>query len=254
MTVGHNVSRDFLLQKIQNEGIVVDVAPSSPSVLHDFRMQGLDGAAGSIGMQVLSGGPVQVTVAAVPPDISDAQVATYLDQPPLPGDGHHRTGTFRILAGDGAAYGSEVLAYTVGGPDASTQYGATSPPPADGSSGHDYGDYGVVRTFTFDLSNPTAQPATLYLYERPMGGVVRSSFLVNGTTLVQPGCARLAQRYQVGQPFSLPPQSNTQLTVQTMTDGGSNYPLELGVTPAPPLPTTPPISAPEGCFPRAAAP
>jgi hypothetical protein len=250
MTVGHNVSRDFLLQKQRNEGVIVDVNSPSPYVVDDFRMQGLDGAAGSIGMQVLSGGPVQVTVAALPPDISDEQAAAFLDQPQLPDDGHHRTGTFRIVGSDGAAYGSEVLAYTVGAAEASTQYGATSPPPADGAGGHDYGDYGVVRTFTFDLSNPTQQASTLYLYERPMGGVVRSSFLLNGTTLVQPGCARLPERYQVGEPFSVPPQSNVQLTVQTMTDGGSNYPLELGVTPTPPLPTTPAISAPDGCFPK----
>jgi hypothetical protein len=249
MTVGHNVSRDFLLQKMRNEGIVVDVAPGAPYIVDDFRMQHLDGAAGSIGIDVLSGGTVQVTVAALPPDVSDVQAAAYLDQQQLPGDGHRRTGTFRILGGDGAAYGSEVLAYTVGGPDASTQYGATSPPPADGTSGHDYGDYGVVRTFTFDVSNPTQTPATLYLYERPMGGVVRSSFLVNGT-LFQPGCARLSERYQVGEPLTIAPQSNSQLTVQTMTDGGSNYPLELGITAAAPIAATPPISAPEGCFPK----
>jgi len=249
MTVGHNVSRDFLQQKMRNEGIIVDVAPGTPYVVDRFSMQRLDGAAGSIGMQVLSGGTVQVTVVAVPANVSDAQVAGYLDGPQLPGDGHRRTGTFRILASDGAAYGTEAIAYTVGGPDASTQYGATSPPPADSASGHDYGDYGVIRTFTFDVSNPTQQPATLYLYERPMGGVVRSSFLVDGT-MFQPGCARLSQRYQVGQPLSVAPQSNAQITVQTMTDGGSNYPLELGITPTPPLPTTPPISAPDGCFPK----
>jgi hypothetical protein len=81
-----------------------------------------------------------------------------------------------------------------------------------------------------------------------MGGVVRSSFLVNGT-LVQVGCARLSQRYQIGQPFSVNP-GRAQITVQTMTDGGSNYPLEVGLTATPPQPTVPPITAPDGCFPK----
>jgi hypothetical protein len=82
-----------------------------------------------------------------------------------------------------------------------------------------------------------------------MGGVVRSSFLVDGT-LVQVGCARLSERYQIGQPFTVNP-GKAQITVQTMTDGGSNYPLEVGLTATPPLPTTPPITAPDGCFPKA---
>lgn len=249
MTVGHAVSRDFLLRKPRNEGVIVDVVPGTPYVVDQFVMQNLQGAAGSIGFRVLSGGAVQATVLALPSNADPTQLAGYLDQPQLPDDGHHRTGAFRIVGADGAAYGSEVIVYTVGGPDASTQYGATSPPPADSSSGHDYGDYGVVRRMTFDLSNPTAEPVTLYLYERPMGGPVRSSFIVDGT-LVQPGCARVPDRYQIGQPLSLASRTNAQVTVETMTDGGSNYPLEVGVTATPPQPTTPPINAPDGCFPK----
>ena len=245
MTVGHNVSRDFLLQKPQNEGVVVDVNPGTPYVADRFDMQNLDGAAGSIGVHVLSGSSVQVSVVAVPESVTDAEVSSYLDQTPLPGDGHRRAGAFRI-----DQYGNEMLAYSAGGADANTQYGANTPPPADASAGHDYGDYGVLRTLTFDLSNPTPQAATVYLYERPMGGVVRSSFLVNGS-LVQVGCARLPERYQIGQPFSLPPGSNSRIVVQTMTDGGSNYPLEVGVTASPPLPSTPAMFSADGCFPKA---
>lgn len=252
MTVGHTVSRDFLQQKTANEGVIVDLAAGTPYVLDSFAMHHLDGAAGSIGMRVLSGGPVQVavvSVAAPPPGTADPSLASLLDRSQVPGDGHHRTGTFRLQSTDGSAYGTEILAYTVGGPDASTQYGATTPPPADASGGRDYGDYGVVRTLAFDLSNPTDQPATLYFYERPMGGVVRSSFLIDGT-LAEPGCARLSERYQVGDPFTVQPRSNARLSVVTMTDGGSNYPLEIGVTAQPPIPATPPMSSAEGCFPK----
>jgi hypothetical protein len=135
------------------------------------------------------------------------------------------------------------------------QYGAQSPPPAADPSeslptGHDYGDYGVLRALDFDIDNPLDQPQTLYLYERPMGGDVKSSFLVNGT-LVQVGCARLSQRYQIGDPIAVAPHARIRLPVQTMTDGGSNYPLEVGISATPPQPTVPPITAPEGCFPKA---
>lgn len=242
MSVGHAVSRDFLTSKSHNQGIVVQVAPAAPYIADEFTMQPQDGAAGSIGVRVLSGGPVEITVLAVPPTVTDAAIAQYLNQPQLPGDGHHRTGAFSLNG-----YGAQTLPYTVGGDDAMTQYGATTPPPVDGA-GHDYGDYGVVRTMTFAVQNPGTQPATVYLFEEPMGGVVRSSFLVDGT-LDQVGCARVSQRYQIGQPIAVNP-GNSNVVVETMTDGGSNYPLAVGMTATPPLPTTPPISAPDGCFPK----
>ncbi len=248
MTVGHNVSRDFLISKPRNQGFMVALDPGVPYVVEAFSMQPLDGAAGSLGINVRSGGPVEVCVVAVSPDVTDAQVESVLDGPVLPGDGHHRTGVFSLNG-----YGSQTLAYTIGGPDAEVDYGAGTPPPLAGSAGHDYGEYGVLHTLTFDLQNPSAQAADLYLYEQPMGGAVRSSFLVNGT-LVQLGCARVAQRYQIGAPIGLAAGAVSQLVVQTMTDGGSNYPLEIGVTATPPLPTTPSMFAANGCFPKATAP
>lgn len=247
MSVGHAVSRDFLLAKPRNQGIVVDVVPQTPYVADAFSMKPLDGAAGSIGIRLLNGGPVTVTVVAIP-DTPLAQLEAYLGQAPLPGDGHHRTGVFAL---DG--YGAESLTYAAGGPDAVTQYGAGTPPSAQPSpDGHDYGDYGVVRTLTFDITNPTGAPATAYLYERPLGGDVRSSFLVDGT-LVQLGCVRVPQAYQIGQAYALAPGGRYRVTVQTMTDGGSSYPLEVGMTATPPNPATPPIAAPDGCFPKAPA-
>ncbi len=245
MSVGHAVSRDFLTYKPLNQGVVVDVPAGQPYVADDFQqMKPLDGAAGSIGIRVVRGGPVIATVLAVPVSATSADIASYMNGPQLPGDGHHRTGVFDV-----SKFGTETIAYTLGGPDAQIQYGAATPPAADpGSTGHDYGEYGVLRTITFDIENPGTAPATVYLYERPMGGVVRSSFLVNGA-LVQVGCARVSERYQIGQPFAVNP-GKAQITVQTMTDGGSNYPLEVGLTATPPLPATPAITAPDGCFPK----
>lgn len=251
MSVGHAVSRDFLQQKPLNEGIVVDVDAQGPYLADYFPMHRLDGAAGSVGIRVLSGGAVTVTVLALPPqaDLSAAQLAAYLSQPRLPGDGHHRTGAFSIVN-----YGQESIAFTAPGPDAMVQYGAQSPPPANVPNdpvptGHDYGEYGVLRTMTFQIDNPLDQPQTLYLYERPLGGPVRSSFLVNGQ-LVQLGCARVPNRYQIGDPIVVQPGAKLSLPVQTMTDGGSNYPLEVGLTATPPQPTVPPMTAPDGCFPK----
>ncbi|HVA26591.1 MAG TPA: hypothetical protein VNF68_00315, partial [Candidatus Baltobacteraceae bacterium] len=84
------------------------------------------------------------------------------------------------------------------------------------------------------------------------GGIVRSSFVVDGN-LDQVGCVRLPVPYEISA-FVLAPGGRYQSTVTTMTDGGSNYPLEIGITATPPQPSAPPISSPDGCFPKPTGP
>ncbi|HEY5340489.1 MAG TPA: hypothetical protein VIK27_05625, partial [Candidatus Aquilonibacter sp.] len=244
LSVGHAVSRDMLDVIPRDEGNVFSLTPGVPLVLHDLTMTAKQGVAGSIDLSVLSGGPVRVSVLAAAPD---ADPLALLGGPLLPRDGHHREGIFLIRN-----FGTQSLAYAVGGPDVSTKYGDRSSAPANldaASTGTDFGDYGVLQTLLFSLANPTADPATVFLYERPAGGIVRSSFLVDGV-LHQVGCVRdPAVRYAIAA-FALAPESRYQLTVDTMTDGGSNYPVEVGLTTTPPQPKAPPISAPDGCFPK----
>lgn len=248
LSVGHAVTRTFLLMKPADEGLIVPLPQELTYELQDVPLGDLDGVAGNVDLRVVSGGSVEVAVLSVPPDATPLQIAQLFGQPRLPGDGHHRTGVFAI----GSGYGDRTLAYAVGGPDASTVYGAGSPPSlAPQADWHDYGGYGVLHRIVFELSNPTPQPATIYLYERPLGGVVRSSFLVDGT-LHEVGCARVSDRYEIAA-LALDPGQNLTSTVLTMTDGGSSYPLEIGASTTVPLPTTPPITAPEGCFPKAGA-
>ncbi len=244
MSVGHAVSRDFLLMKPLNQGVVYDINAAAPLVLHDVPMANRQLVAGSVGINVLSGGPVSVTVLAVSPGVDPRSLFA---GPLVPRDGHHRGGVFQLTN-----FGTDSLAYAVGGNDASVVYGDRDPtlPNVDpANNGRDYGDYGVIHTFLFSLSNPTNAAANVYLYERPIGGVVRSSFVVDGR-LVEMGCVRLSNvRYQIAA-FALQPNQRYQLNVQTMTDGGSNYPLEVGLTGTPPQPTTPAIAAADGCFPK----
>lgn len=176
-----------------------------------------------------------------------ASPQSFANAPVLPDDGHHRTGVFSL---DG--YAQDALSYAAGGPDAKLTFGDREPTPKNvdpQALGHDYGDYGVLRTVTFTIANPTAAAANAYLYVRPIGGVLRSSFLVDGA-LVEVGCVRTPVPYQVAA-YALAPNQTYRVVVQTMTDGGSNYPAELGITGTAPQPTAPPVSAPDGCFPKA---
>lgn len=243
MSVGHAVSKTFLARQPQNEGTVVTIAGGRPLVERDEIVAPGQGIVGSLDIRVLDGGPVTVTVLAIP---VTAGPADYLYSAKLPDDGHGRRGDFGL-----ADFGRWIVAFTVGGPDAAYTYGRRRPtlPNLDlADSGRDYGDYGVLQSITFDLANPTDRPATVFLYEKPLGGVVRSSFRVNGQ-LVEVGCVRVPQRYAIAS-YELGPRSTATLDVLTMTDGGSNYPLEMGVTTTPPIPAAPAIRAADGCFPK----
>jgi hypothetical protein len=243
MQVGHAVSRDFLLTKSRGQGLVIDLPQDAPFVLHDVAMTSRQGVAGNLDVRVLDGGPVAITVLAVSPGVDPRSLA---DGALLPDDGHHRTGVFRL-----AGFGSDALSYAAGGPDAKVVIGdrEPTPPSSDPSApGHDYGDYGVLHDVTLSLSNPGDTPVTAYLYFRPIAGIARATFLVDGS-LVQLGCVRLPVPYQISA-FSLAPHQTSQATVQTMTDGGSFYPVEIGVTSTPPAPVAPPITAADGCFPK----
>ncbi len=243
MHVGQTVTKNFLLTKTQGEGIVLDLPQDQPFVLADVAMTARQLVAGTVDLRVLSGGPVTVTVLAVSPGVDPR---TLVSGTTLPGDGHHRTGVFQI---DG--FGSDRLSYTAGGADATLVLGDTdpTPPSADpAATGHDYGDYGVIHTIDVTVTNPGDTAAAAYLYFRPLAGPSRGSFLVGGN-LIDIGCVRVSTPYQITT-FEVQAGQTLHQVVQTMTDGGSFYPAEVGLSATPPQANAPAIAAPDGCFPK----
>lgn len=243
LAVGHAVSRDYLRFQQANAGIVIDIVPGKPFIVrHSLLLQG-EVVAGAVDVHVLHGGPVTVSVVAT---AAGGRPEPYLDGPRVPFDGHNRHGAFNL-----EGFGALEQSYTVGGPDVAVRYGLRTPTPPNldpSDLGRDFGDYGILHRITFTLVNPTDTARVVHFYEKPLGGPVRSSFLVDGQ-LKEVGCARLSQRYWVTS-YQLPPHSTSASTTLTMTDGGAYYPLEFGVTEAPPLPNTPPVGSPDGCSPK----
>jgi hypothetical protein len=243
MHVGQTLTRNFLLTQAHGEGVVVNLSQDEPFLLADVPMADRQLVSGTVDLRVLSGGPVVVTVLAVSGGVDPRSL---LDGPVLPGDGHHRTGVFQI-----SGLGSDALRYSAGGADATLVIGDTDPTPPSvdpAASGHDYGDYGVVHTIDLTMTNPGGTPFAAYLFFKPLAGPARGSFLLDGS-LVNIGCVRLPTPYQIAS-FELAPAQTYHTVIQTMTDGGSFYPAEIGVTAAPPQPNAPPINAPDGCFPK----
>ncbi len=243
MHVGQTLTKNFLLTKTRGQGVIVNLGEQEVYLLADVPMTEQQLVSGTVDLRLLSGGPVTVTVMAVS---SGVDPRTLLDGPVLPGDGHHRTGVFQV-----SGFGTDALNYSVGGPDSTVVIGDTEPTPPSvdqAAQGHDYGDYGVLHTIDLSLTNPGPSTASTYLFFRPLAGPDRGGFLVDGN-LVEIGCVRVSTPYQVAS-FDLAPGQTRRVVVKTMTDGGSFYPAEIGVTATPPQPTAPPISGPDGCFPK----
>ena len=243
MSVGHTVSRDLLRYVENNEGTVVDIVPGKPFIVrHALILQG-EVIAGAIDVNVVSGQAVALSVVVAP---AGSSPSLYLAGPRVAYDGHGRHGMFDL-----AGYGNIAASYTVGGPSIALQYGGREPTPHNlvtSDDGHDYGDYGVTRRITFTLVNPTDTPQLVYLYEKPLGGATRSSFLVDG----QPkelDCVRVPQPYTLST-YQLLPHSTGISTMLTMTDGGSFYPVEVGATNLQPIPNAPSVGTPDGCSPK----
>ncbi len=242
MSVGIATTRRYIMRRHADEGIVLQIPPHGVAVVAQVRMDPSQVASGVVDLRPLRGGPLETAVVATP---VGGDPRTYLRGPRLPGDGHHRTGVFTLHGVQRVA-----LSYVAGGPGVWTELGSrsASPRPLGGSRGSDTGAYGVLRRIDVMLRNPLPEPSPLYLYEEPLGGPVRSFFLVDGTP-TQMGCVRVPRRYRIAA-FELAPGGVYLLHLVAMTDGGSFYPLRIGVTAKPPDPHVPPVRAPHGCFPK----
>ena len=239
--VGQTLTDAFLPIKAQNESEILDLLPGEPYILADVPMTADQTAAGNADIRVLSGGPVELTVLAVSPGVDPR---TLLDGPLLPDDTHHRTGVFAI----GPGYGTDTLTFSAGGEDATLIIPDATLSNADSSSkGRDDGDYGVVHTIDLTLDNPGTVPAVAYFFFQPPNQIANGTFLIDGK-IIDVGCVRLPANYLVTA-FDLLPGQTYHTTVQTMVNGGSYLPIEVGVTATPPV-STPPLGAPDGCFPK----
>ena len=75
---GQALTDAFLPIRTQNEGVVLDLSRGEPYILADVPMTAGQTVAGIAEIRVLSGGPVDVTVLAVSPDVDPR---TLLDDP-----------------------------------------------------------------------------------------------------------------------------------------------------------------------------
>ncbi|MBV8370513.1 MAG: hypothetical protein JO036_16510 [Candidatus Eremiobacteraeota bacterium] len=254
--VGHLSTKRYLLERAPQESFVATVAPGLPYFIPLGAGPLLPGQllASIDDLRVLDGGPVNVMVVAAGTGVDPS---TLLGQPEHPSDGHFRRGEFSL-----ANVPPLALAYTVGGPEpqpfaAGVRYYANGQaafpnlrPDLNAQAGQRAplaGDYGVLRSVSLQIANPTSAPQNVYLYEQPgaNGGVTTNIWFTGDPAPTEVLCVSdPSQRYLV-KGFGLAPGQTLTVTGSYMTDGTSFLPVYFGLTP-----TLPPAAPPNGCGPK----
>jgi hypothetical protein len=254
--VGHLSTLRYLLERAPQESFVATIPPGTSYLIPLGAGAMLPGQliAGIYDLRVLDGAAVNVMVVAAS---SGTDPATLLAQPEHPSDGHFRRGEFSLtnvppIALSYVAGGAEPAPFAVG-----VRYFANGQPAfpnlrpdiiaAAGQRAPLAGDYGVLRTVSLQLANPTATPQNVYLYEQPgaNGGVTTTLWFAGDPAPTEVRCVSdPSQRYLV-KGFGLAPAQTVTVSGTYMTDGTSWLPLFFGLT------ATPPPAAPlDGCGPK----
>lgn len=254
--VGHLSTLRYVLERAPQESFVAAVAPNVPYLIPLGAGNMLPGQllAGIYDLRVLDGGAVNVAIVAAS---NGTDPATLLGQPEHPSDGHFRRGEFSLsnvppLALSYAVGGAEPAPFAVG-----VRYFANGQAAfpnlrsdivaAAGQRAPLAGDYGVLRTVSLQLANPTASPQNVYLYEQPgaNGGVTTTLWFAGDPAPTEVRCVSdPSQRYLV-KGFGLAPGQTLNVTGSYMTDGTSWLPLFFGLTSIPP-----PVAPLDGCGPK----
>jgi hypothetical protein len=254
--VGHLSTLRYLLERPTQESVIATVSPGLPYLMPLGAGTMLAGQliAAIHDLRVLDGAPVNVMVVAAG---SGSDPAALLSQPEHPSDGHFRRGEFSLQNVPPIA-----LSFTVGSAEPApfavgVRYYANGQPAfpnqradivaAAGQRAPLAGDYGVLRNVSLQLTNPSATPQNVYLYEQPgaNGGVTTTMWFTGDPSPTEVRCVSdPSQRYLV-KGFGIAPGQTLNVTGAYMTDGTSWLPVYFGLTA-----TLPPVAPLDACGPK----
>ncbi len=235
MEVGHTSTVRFLVREAQNEGNVVVVPPNSTVTLVNQSLPPQTSVSNLIQLRELDGDPVALTlVAQNATDPLDRAVdsATLLES-----QVKHARGVYRVPE----FYFDYTYTIDSSGDDLEMPIGQL-PLPNLREGEALAGDYGVMQSINLTIVNPTAGQMPIALYENPRGGRATGTYLID-RTLVQSHAVAPFTKWKLRE-YRVPPHSTFRITIVTMPEGGSSYPVRLIVAPddgsaSPGSPTSP---------------
>ncbi|HKU80923.1 MAG TPA: hypothetical protein VJP76_02045, partial [Candidatus Tumulicola sp.] len=202
MQVGHEATRAFLINVVQNQGRLISIPPNASLNIVEQNAPAGSIVCNLLQLRVLSGSNVHLTLFAqsadadptVPPSDSELLVGSHLHARgiyPIP-EFHYATQWY--VDGD-------YLELPIG----------QIPLPNDLQGQALAGDYGVLQSFVVTMQNPLSTPQNVAIYENPRGGRATGTYLIDGV-LVQSHQVPPFSRYKVRQ-YVVPARGFVRITI-----------------------------------------
>lgn len=213
--VGHESTKRFLVHEAAGEGEVFEVPPRATINVIDQLLPASNLVCGLMQMRVLGGPGLRVAVVVQDADASPIEP---ISDTLLSSAVRHARGVYEVPD----FYYDE--SYTVGDPPTALAIGKL-PLPNLVQGDVLGGDYGVKQSADVNLLNPTDQPADVGLWFQPRGGRATGTLLIDGSVVqlhpVDAMKTALVRR------FTVPARGFVHVSVVTMPEGGSAYPVNL---------------------------
>jgi hypothetical protein len=222
LAVGHESTKRFLIHEAQSEGQVFEVPQHATVNIADQPLPPGTLVSGLMQLRVVSGSGVRVAV--VVQDASDIPVGP-ISETLLSSAVKHARGVYSV-----PDFNYD-LSYTIGNDPAALIIGKL-PLPNLVQGEVLGGDYGVKQSASLALLNPTGNAARVGMWFEPRGGRATGTFLIDGEPVqlhpVDFGAPALVRT------FDVPPNGYRRLSIVTMPEGGSSYPVRVLFASQPP--------------------
>lgn len=221
MEVGHASTLRFLAREAQNEGSVVVVPPNDTITLVNQLLPPQNTVSNLLQLREVQGDAVDLSLVAQ--DAGDP-----IDKAPdsgglLQSSVKHARGIYRV-----PEFYFDYTYDTGMGQNLEIPIGQLPLPNLREGQALG-GDYGVLQSINVTVVNPTGGAAAIALYENPRGGRATGTYIVD-RTLVQSHAAAAFSKWKLRQ-YRIPPHSIFRISVVTMPEGGSSYPVRLILAP-----------------------
>jgi hypothetical protein len=220
MLAGHVATYTFLKRLVQNEGQVIVIPGNGTINLVEQPLPAKNVVCSLLQLRVLNGSTVHLTLFAQNASSSPDEALSSTEL--LAGDHPHARGEYRIPEFHYSTLWNTTDQYL------ELQLGHI-PLPNLMQGEALAGDYGVLQSFVIKVRNPTDQPQPIAIYENPRGGRATGTYLIDGV-LIQSHQTPPFSRYKVRQ-YVVPARGFVRVTIETIPDSGSSYPLRLVFAP-----------------------
>jgi len=220
MLAGHVATYAFLRRLVQNEGSVIVIPGNGTLNLVEQPLPAKNVVCNLLQLRVFNGSTVHLTLFAQ--DASSSPDESLASTELLSGGHPHARGVYKI-----PEFHYSTL-WNVTDPYLELQIGHIPLPNLLQGQALS-GDYGVLQSYVIKIQNPTRQPQPIAIYENPHGGRATGTYLIDGT-LIQSHQVPPFSRYKVRQ-YVVPALGFVRVTIETIPDSGSSYPLRLVFAP-----------------------